>query len=314
MKEEFTHTPVLLKESIDGLNIHSEGIYLDCTFGRGGHSQEILKKLNEKGSLIAIDQDLAAVKAAEFIRDKRFQICHGKFSLMAEILKKKKITKVDGILMDLGVSSPQLDDSQRGFSFKSDGLLDMRMNQNHSETAADIVNNYDINELAYIFKVYGEERFAKRVAKFIVQYREEINQITTTSQLAQIINNAIPKKEPGKDGATRSFQALRIKLNQEIDEIEKTLPIAFEYLKKNGRLAVISFHSLEDRIVKNFTKNKLQTDLIPKYIPIKASEIKQSTLRKIGKLITPSERELKSNPRSRSAKLRIMERVAINEA
>ena len=216
--------------------------------------------------------------------------------------------------MDLGVSSPQLDDSQRGFSFKSDGLLDMRMNQNHSETAADIVNNYDINELAYIFKVYGEERFAKRVAKFIVQYREEINQITTTSQLAQIINNAIPKKEPGKDGATRSFQALRIKLNQEIDEIEKTLPIAFEYLKKNGRLAVISFHSLEDRIVKNFTKNKLQTDLIPKYIPIKASEIKQSTLRKIGKLITPSERELKSNPRSRSAKLRIMERVAINEA
>ena len=216
--------------------------------------------------------------------------------------------------MDLGVSSPQLDDAQRGFSFKSDGLLDMRMNQNHSETAADIVNNYDINELAYIFKVYGEERFAKRVAKFIVQYREEINQITTTSQLAQIINNAIPKKEPGKDGATRSFQALRIKLNQEIDEIEKTLPIAFEYLKKNGRLAVISFHSLEDRIVKNFTKNKLQTDLIPKYIPIKASEIKQSTLRKIGKLITPSERELKSNPRSRSAKLRIMERVAINEA
>ena len=216
--------------------------------------------------------------------------------------------------MDLGVSSPQLDDSQRGFSFKSDGLLDMRMNQNHTETAADIVNNYDINELAYIFKIYGEERFAKRVAKFIVQYREEINQITTTSQLAQIINNAIPKKEPGKDGATRSFQALRIKLNQEIDEIEKTLPIAFEYLKKNGRLAVISFHSLEDRIVKNFTKNKLQTDLIPKYIPIKASEIKQSTLRKIGKLITPSERELKSNPRSRSAKLRIMERVAINEA
>ncbi len=216
--------------------------------------------------------------------------------------------------MDLGVSSPQLDDSQRGFSFKSDGLLDMRMNQNHTETAADIVNNYDINELAYIFKVYGEERFAKRVAKFIVQYREEINQITTTSQLAQIINNAIPKKEPGKDGATRSFQALRIKLNQEIDEIEKTLPIAFEYLKKNGRLAVISFHSLEDRIVKNFTKNKLQTDLIPKYIPIKASEIKQSTLRKIGKLITPSERELKSNPRSRSAKLRIMERVAMNEA
>ena len=216
--------------------------------------------------------------------------------------------------MDLGVSSPQLDDAQRGFSFKSDGLLDMRMNQEHIETAADIVNTYDISDLAYIFKVYGEERFAKRVAKFIVQYREEKKPIKTTRELAQIINNAIPKKEPGKDSATRSFQALRIKVNKEIEEIEKTLPIAFEYLKKNGRLAVISFHSLEDRIVKNFVKEKLQTDLIPKYIPIKASEIKKSTLKKIGRLITPSEKELKTNPRSRSAKLRIMERVEINEA
>ena len=215
--------------------------------------------------------------------------------------------------MDLGVSSPQLDDAQRGFSFKADGLLDMRMNQNHLETAADIVNTYDISDLAYIFKVYGEERFARRVAKFIVQYREEKKPIKTTRELAQIINNAVPKKEPGKDSATRSFQALRIKVNKEMEEIEKTLPIAFEYLKKNGRLAVISFHSLEDRIVKNFIKEKLQTDLIPKYIPIKASEIKKSTLKKIGRLITPSEKELKTNPRSRSAKLRIMERVEINE-
>tara|TARA_B100000035_G_scaffold65972_1_gene53759 strand:+ start:23192 stop:23842 length:651 start_codon:yes stop_codon:yes gene_type:complete len=215
--------------------------------------------------------------------------------------------------MDLGVSSPQLDDAQRGFSFKLDGLLDMRMNQNHSETAADIVNTYDVNDLAYIFKVYGEERFARRVAKFIVQFREEKKQIKTTRELAQIINNAIPKGEPGKDSATRSFQALRIKVNKEMEEIEKTLPIAFEYLKKNGRLAVISFHSLEDRIVKNFAKEKLQTDLIPKYIPIKASKIKKSTLKKIGKLVTPSERELKNNPRSRSAKLRIVERLEINE-
>ena len=188
------------------------------------------------------------------------------------------------------------------------------MNQNHSETAADIVNTYDISDLAYIFKVYGEERFARRVAKFIVQYREEKKPIKTTRELAQIINNAVPKKEPGKDSATRSFQALRIKVNKEMEEIEKTLPIAFEYLKKNGRLAVISFHSLEDRIVKNFVKEKLQTDLIPKYIPIKASEIKKSTLKKIGRLITPSEKELETNSRSRSAKLRIMERVETNEA
>jgi 16S rRNA (cytosine1402-N4)-methyltransferase len=314
VNQEFNHIPVLLKESIDGLNINPAGIYLDCTFGRGGHSQEILKKLNEKGSLIAIDQDLAAIKAAEAIRDKNFQIFHGKFSSMGEILKKKKITKVDGILMDLGVSSPQLDDARRGFSFKADGLLDMRMNQNHLETAADIVNTYDMKDLAYILKVYGEERFARRVARFIVQYREEKTQIKTTRELAQIINNAVPKKEPGKDSATRSFQALRIKVNQEMEEIEKTLPVAFEYLIKNGRLAVISFHSLEDRIVKNFAKEKLQTDLIPKYIPIKASEIQQSSLKRIGKLITPSEKELKNNPRSRSAKLRVIERVAINEA
>ena len=216
--------------------------------------------------------------------------------------------------MDLGESSPQLDDAQRGFSFKADGLLDMRMNQNHLETAADIVNNYDVNDLAYILKVFGEERFARRVAKFIVKYREEQKQIKTTLELAQIINNAVPKREPGKDSATRSFQALRIKVNREMEEIEKTLPIAFEHLKKNGRLVVISFHSLEDRIVKNFAKEELKTDLIPKYIPIKASKIKKPNLKKIGKLVTPSEKELKNNPRSRSAKLRIIERVGIDEA
>ncbi len=211
--------------------------------------------------------------------------------------------------MDLGVSSPQIDNAKRGFSFKADGSLDMRMDQNHSETAGDIVNNYGVEELAYILKVYGEERFAKRVAKFIVKHREEASQIKTTHELAKIINNAIPKKEPGKDSATRSFQAIRIKVNQEMEEIEKALPIAFEYLKSNGRLAVISFHSLEDRIVKNFIKEKLQTDNVPKYIPIKASDIEKTNLKKIGKLITPSKTELRVNPRSRSAKLRLIERL-----
>jgi len=211
--------------------------------------------------------------------------------------------------MDLGISSPQVDNAERGFSFRLDGQLDMRMNQDHLETAADIVNSYDEAELIYILKVYGEERFAKRIARSIVAHRADVGRIEKTIQLAQIINKAVPKREPGKDPATRTFQALRIKVNQEIEEIEKALPIAFDLLNKNGRIAVISFHSLEDRVVKNFAKQQLETDLIPKYIPIKASEIPKSNLKKIGKLIIPSEIEIKENPRSRSAKLRVIERI-----
>ena len=213
--------------------------------------------------------------------------------------------------MDLGISSPQVDNAERGFSFRLDGQLDMRMNQDHLETAADIVNSYDEAELIYILKVYGEERFAKRIARSIVAHRADIGRIEKTIQLAQIINKAVPKREPGKDPATRTFQALRIKVNQEIEEIEKALPIAFDLLNKNGRIAVISFHSLEDRVVKNFAKQQLETDLIPKYIPIKASEIRKSNLKKIGKLIIPSEIEIKENPRSRSAKLRVIERIEV---
>jgi len=308
-KENFTHIPVLLNESIDGLNINPAGTYLDCTFGRGGHSKEILKRLNQNGRLVAIDQDLAAVAEGKKINDKRFDIYHGKFSSMDEIVKKKSIKKLDGILMDLGISSPQVDNAERGFSFRLDGQLDMRMNQDHLETAADIVNSYDEAELIYILKVYGEERFAKRIARSIVAHRADVGRIEKTIQLAQIINKAVPKREPGKDPATRTFQALRIKVNQEIEEIEKALPIAFDLLNKNGRIAVISFHSLEDRVVKNFAKQQLETDLIPKYIPIKASEIRKSNLKKIGKLIIPSEIEIKENPRSRSAKLRVIERI-----
>jgi len=211
--------------------------------------------------------------------------------------------------MDLGISSPQVDNAERGFSFRLDGQLDMRMNQDHLETAADIVNSYDEAELIYILKIYGEERFAKRIARSIVAHRADVGRIEKTIQLAQIINKAVPKREPGKDPATRTFQALRIKVNQEIEEIEKALPIAFDLLNKNGRIAVISFHSLEDRVVKNFAKQQLETDLIPKYIPIKASEIRKSNLKKIGKLIIPSEIEIKENPRSRSAKLRVIERI-----
>ena len=212
--------------------------------------------------------------------------------------------------MDLGVSSPQLDEASRGFSFQSDAALDMRMDQSQSLTAADIVNSYEEKALIELLFLYGEEKFSKRIVRSILTYRESTGPITRTHELAKIIKQAVPKREPGRDPATRTFQALRIKVNEEIEEVKKSLPIAFDYLKPKGRLVVISFHSLEDRIVKNFTKFKMETDVIPKYIPIKASEIKISSAKKIGKLITPSTDETKLNPRSRSAKLRIIEKVS----
>ena len=211
--------------------------------------------------------------------------------------------------MDLGVSSPQLDEPSRGFSFMADAGLDMRMDQSQSLTAADIVNSYEEKKLIELLFSYGEEKFSKRIVRSILIHRETIGPITRTHELAKIINQAVPKREPGKNPATRSFQALRIKVNEEITEVERALPIAFDFLNTKGRLVVISFHSLEDRIVKNFTKYKMETDVIPKYIPIRASEIKLPSVKKIGKLITPSKEEIKLNPRSRSAKLRVIEKV-----
>ena len=211
--------------------------------------------------------------------------------------------------MDLGVSSPQLDEPSRGFSFQSDAALDMRMDQSQSLTAADIVNSFEEKELIELLFSYGEEKFSKRIVRSILIHRDTIGPITTTLELAKIINQAVPKREPGKNPATRTFQALRIKVNEEIEEVEKALPTAFDFLNTKGRLVVISFHSLEDRIVKKFTKFKMETDVIPKYIPIRESEIKLSSVKKIGKLITPSKEEIKLNPRSRSAKLRIIEKV-----
>ena len=211
--------------------------------------------------------------------------------------------------MDLGVSSPQLDEPSRGFSFMADAGLDMRMDQSQSLTAADIVNSYEEKKLIELLFSYGEEKFSKRIVRSILIHRETIGPITRTHELAKIINQAVPKREPGKNPATRTFQALRIKVNEEITEVERALPIAFDFLNTKGRLVVISFHSLEDRIVKNFTKYKMETDVIPKYIPIRASEIKLPSVKKIGKLITPSKEEIKLNPRSRSAKLRVIEKV-----
>ena len=211
--------------------------------------------------------------------------------------------------MDLGVSSPQIDNPIRGFSFKQDGELDMRMDQSQNLTAHYIVNNFDEKELTFIFKEYGEERFSKKISRSIVEYRENHKPIDTTLELSKIISQSVPKKDPNKDPATRVFQALRIRVNDELNDLQECLPKAFDYLKDNGRLAIISFHSLEDRIVKNFVKSKLKTDLIPKNIPIKASDIQKPEIMMIGKVIEPSDLEVKHNPRARSAKLRVIERL-----
>lgn len=304
------HIPVMLHEAINALDIISNGFYIDCTFGRGGHSKEILKKLNDDGRLLALDKDLEAVKEGETIKDKRFEIVHASFKDLKDILKKKNFQKPNGILMDLGISSPQIDEAERGFSFQLDSKLDMRMNQSQKLTASDIINNYDYDELVKLLYSYGEEKFAKKIVKAIIKYREEKGKILRTIELADLVNKAIPKFDSKKNPATKTFQALRIKVNEELLEIEEVLPAAFEALKKNGRLAVISFHSLEDRIIKNFIKDRLNTDKVPKKIPIFQKQIKSPPIRVIQKLQTPSKSEVLKNKRSRSAKLRVIEKIS----
>tara|TARA_B100000795_G_scaffold22550_1_gene15010 strand:- start:294 stop:1205 length:912 start_codon:yes stop_codon:yes gene_type:complete len=299
----------MLKEVIEALCVKADGIYLDCTFGRGGHSSEILKLLGDKGKLIAFDRDLDAVNVGKKIADKRFEIEHCAFSEIDKILKKKDIKKLDGILMDLGISSPQIDEARRGFSFRFDAILDMRMDQTQGITAAEVVNTYEEKDLIYALKTYGEEKFAKKIVKAIIEYREINGPITMTLELAELIKKVVPQRNLKKNPATKTFQALRILVNKEMEELENTLPTVFNYLKPKARLVVISFHSLEDRIVKNYTKHKIKTDFIPKNIPIRASEIKLAPFKIAQKMITPSPHEIERNPRSRSAKLRVIEKV-----
>ncbi|MBT3826483.1 MAG: 16S rRNA (cytosine(1402)-N(4))-methyltransferase RsmH [Nitrosomonadales bacterium] len=303
-----THVPVMLNEAINALAIIPNGFYIDCTFGRGGHSKEILKNLNEDGRLLALDKDLEAIKEAEKIKDKRFEIEHASFKNLKNILKKK-LQKPDGILMDLGISSPQIDQAERGFSFQLDANLDMRMNQSQKLTASEIVNNYSDDDLVKLLYDYGEERFAKKIVKSIIQYREEKGKISRTIELAEIINKAVPKFDSSKNPATKTFQALRIKVNEELLEIKEVLPAAFEALKINGRMAIISFHSLEDRIIKNFIKTKLNTDKVPKKIPILQRQIKSPPIKVTQKMQTPSSIEISKNKRARSAKLRVIEKI-----
>ncbi len=310
----FSHIPVLLNETLAGLNINPDGIYVDATFGRGGHSREILKRLNKNGRLYALDRDLSAIEAAKSIADERFSIVHARFSQLKEVCEDFGILgKVNGILMDIGVSSPQLDDASRGFSFDKDGPLDMRMDQSAKIDAALIVNTYDAKELAYIFKTYGEERFAGKVANAIVRQREK-TPFTTTLALADLISASIPGKPGPKHKATRCFQALRIAVNSELEELKSALDGSIDVLDKDGKLCVISFHSLEDRIVKTFIRENSEGPKLPRGLPITDEELaelklKSCTLQKISGAIKATAAEISQNPRSRSAVLRVAARL-----
>ena len=301
------HITVLLHEAVEGLAIKPNGIYIDGTFGRGGHSRLILSQLGKNGCLIATDRDPRAIEEAKTISDPRFKIHHIAFSAIPEVCKALGlIGKIDGILLDLGVSSPQLDDAERGFSFMRDGPLDMRMDT----TAAEWLDQVSIDDLTWVLKEFGEERFAKRIATAIVNFNKTSGQkITRTLQLAQIISDAVPFKDKHKHPATRSFQAIRIFINSELDELEKALSSALSVLAPEGRLSIISFHSLEDRMVKQFIKKNSRGKEVPRGLPILESELnKDIPLKAVGKAIMPSEAEIDANPRSRSAVLRVAEK------
>ena len=308
--KDLQHVSVLLDEAVDALAIKPAGIYVDGTFGRGGHSRRILQQLGAQGRLIALDRDLAAVKAAAVIDDPRFQIVHRHFSGLGEALRELGVTQVQGVLLDIGISSPQIDEGERGFSFRFDGPLDMRMDQSRGQTAAEFLAQATEQQLTGVIKDYGEERFAKQIARAVIAARTGGQPITTTGQLAKIVAGAVPKLEPGQDPATRTFQALRIFLNQELEELSLVLPQCMDVLAAGGRLAVISFHSLEDRIVKRFIRSEQDRDDLPANFPVRAKDLPQPRLVAVGRAIKPSAAEVKRNPRSRSAVLRVAERTA----
>ena len=306
------HITVLLDEAVDGLNIKPSGVYVDGTFGRGGHSRLILEKLGQDGRLIAFDRDEAAIESAQAIKDARFQIVHSHFAGMQQALAEISVSKVDGVLLDLGISSPQIDEGDRGFSFRFDGPLDMRMDQSRGQTAAEWLATVSEQQLKGVIKDYGEERFAKQIARAVIETRTRGESISTTGQFAKIVASAVPKIEPGQDPATRTFQAIRIFLNQELEELSLVLPQCLDLLAPGGRLAVISFHSLEDRIVKRFIRSEEDRDDLPSNFPVLAKDLPQPRMFAVGKAIKPSALEIKRNPRSRSAVLRIAERTGVN--
>jgi 16S rRNA (cytosine1402-N4)-methyltransferase len=302
------HISVLLEEAVSALNLREDGIYVDATFGRGGHSRAILEKLGHQGRLIALDRDPAAVAVGNALDDPRFHMVHAPFSEVAEAVHEAGYPEVDGVLFDLGVSSPQLDEAERGFSFRFDAPLDMRMDTSRGMTAAEWLNQAPAEEIARVVRDYGEERFSRQVARAIVQARE-IAPITSTRQLAVVVAGAVRTRERGQDPATRTFQAVRIFINRELEEIEQALPQAATLLKAGGRLVVISFHSLEDRMVKQYLRRESQGEQVPPEIPVLASALRGGCLRLIGRAVRPSDAESRRNPRARSATLRVAERT-----
>ena len=311
MELDKTHISVLLAEAVDGLNIDPNGCYIDCTFGRGGHSSLILSKLSPQGRLLAIDRDPRAIAAAEKVKnDPRFTIEHQGFAHLAEIAEKHQLTgKVNGILLDLGVSSPQLDEAERGFSFMKDGPLDMRMDTSRGQTAAQWLAVADVEDITWVLRTFGEEKHAWRIANAIVDAREE-TPFTRTSELAKLIKTTAPQREIKKHPATRSFQAIRMYINSELEQIELALAASLSVLAEEGRLVVISFHSLEDRLVKQFMKKHSQGKKVPRGLPISEEELnKGKKLALVGRKLKPSKDEVEENVRSRSSVLRIAKRL-----
>jgi 16S rRNA (cytosine1402-N4)-methyltransferase len=303
------HKTVLLNEAVEALNIKADGTYVDATYGRGGHSRRILDLLGSTGRLIALDRDPDAVAAAARMTDPRLVAFHMRFSRIGEVLAKTSITSVDGVLLDLGVSSPQIDSVHRGFSFRTDGPLDMRMNTDGGITAAAWLAQASEQEIGEVIKGYGEERFAKQIARAIVAARSS-KPIDRTRQLAQIVAKAVPTREPRQDPATRTFQAIRIHINQELEELEIALPQCLEMLSPGGRLVVISFHSLEDRIVKQYMRKESQHGSLPVRLPVRASDLPRPRLSLVGKPVYPDKEEVRTNPRARSAVMRVAERIS----
>ena len=306
------HQSVMFTESIDALNLKTGGIYIDATFGRGGHTQGILDKLDKSGSVIAFDQDLHAVEfAKENFNDERLTVIHSAFTHMGEILSERNLSgKIDGILMDLGVSSPQLDNADRGFSFNSDGPLDMRMDQTSGISAAQWLENADAVEIANVIYEFGEEKKSRHIAGAIKRVQQD-QTITTTLQLANIIAGVVRTKK-NKHPATRSFQAIRIFINQELKQLAETLEQSIDVLAPEGRLSIISFHSIEDRIVKQFIQKHSKQKQLPKGLPVMNSDIQQTLFKDLGKQFA-SKTEVQNNKRSRSAILRVAQRTALKE-
>jgi len=304
------HHTVLLREAVEALVTNPEGCYVDGTYGRGGHSRHLLESLGPSGKLLGVDKDLAAKEDALKLleEDSRFHFFHGSFAQLPEQLKQMNVDEVDGILLDLGVSSPQLDEAERGFSFLNDGPLDMRMDTTRGETAAQWLSYAEEKDIANVLKEYGEERFSRRIAAAIVTARNE-RPITTTAVLAKLVSEANPKWEKHKHPATRSFQAIRIKVNRELEDLHDLLSVAVELLGVGGRLVVISFHSLEDRMVKRYMRDMARGDAVPRGVPVRDSALNKR-MKLVGKAVKAGAGEVAENIRSRSAIMRVVEKIS----